>query len=161
MPGCAVFGSKNYLRKTKRTNIKYFGFPKTDIAKAWVNGWGWKDTINLKNACICSIHFSKDSFEIPLQQRLLNYSTKTGRNLKQTAVPTENLPLKKRQLSAESEDRLRRQAKRYRQTFIESFVNISGHSRQLSTADQDKENQSLETDTQNILVSSELETENY
>lgn len=43
-------------------------------------------------ACICSIHFEPDSYEIPLIQRLLNYTPRCARNLKRDAVPTKDLP---------------------------------------------------------------------
>lgn len=40
---------------------------------------------------MCSVHFTPDDFEIPLQQ-LLNYSVKNIRTLKPTAVPVPPLP---------------------------------------------------------------------
>jgi hypothetical protein len=41
---------------------------------------------------VCSVHFTPDDFEIPLQQQLLNYSVKNIRTLKPTAVPVPPLP---------------------------------------------------------------------
>ncbi|CAH0564616.1 unnamed protein product [Brassicogethes aeneus] len=95
MPGCAVAGCRNLSKNTKGTQIKYFSFPKSDIAKEWVVACRRKDKINLKSACVCSIHFEADSFQIPLKQKLLNYTPKNARNLKQDARPTLNLPGKK------------------------------------------------------------------
>lgn len=49
MPGCAVTGCRNFSKNTKGTNIKYFSFPKTDVAKKWVVACRREDKINLKN----------------------------------------------------------------------------------------------------------------
>lgn len=50
MPGCAVATCKNTNRKTKGTDIKYFGFPKNeDLTRLWINACRRVDKINLKN----------------------------------------------------------------------------------------------------------------
>lgn len=50
MPGCAVATCKNFNRKTKGTDIKYFSFPKNeDMAKQWITACRREDKINLKN----------------------------------------------------------------------------------------------------------------
>lgn len=38
------------------------------------------------------MHFCEVSFEVPLRQKLLNYTTQKSRSLKPEAVPTETLP---------------------------------------------------------------------
>nr|CAH7725046.1 unnamed protein product [Callosobruchus chinensis] len=93
MPGCAVATCRNTNRKTKGSDVRYFRFPQDeDLSKQWINVCRRNDTINLKNARICSIHFEQNSFEIPLRQRLLQYSPKNSRTLKCDAMPTLYLP---------------------------------------------------------------------
>ncbi|KAL1488469.1 hypothetical protein ABEB36_014940 [Hypothenemus hampei] len=93
MPGCAVSICKNYNRNTKGTGIQYFRFPKNEqLNNKWIQACRRKETINLKNACICSEHFDETCLEIPLKHRLLNYFPKNLRLLKSEAVPTRNLP---------------------------------------------------------------------
>ncbi|KAL1493952.1 hypothetical protein ABEB36_009631 [Hypothenemus hampei] len=95
MPGCAVANCKNFNRKTKGTDIRYFRFPKNeDLAKQWVSACGRKDEINLKNACVCSLHFDDKSVDIPLKHKLLKYSPRSSRILRADAVPTINIPKK-------------------------------------------------------------------
>ncbi|KAL1489715.1 hypothetical protein ABEB36_013651 [Hypothenemus hampei] len=93
MPNCAISTCKNYSRVTKNSGVRYFGFPtEENFAKQWVKACYRRDKINVKNARVCSIHFSEDCFEIPLRQRLLNYQTTNSRVLKFDAVPTLHLP---------------------------------------------------------------------
>ncbi|CAH0548841.1 unnamed protein product [Brassicogethes aeneus] len=93
MPGCAVAGCRNFNKNTKGSDIKYFRFPKNgDMAAQWVNACKRKDKINLKNACICSVHFAEGCSEIPLRQRMLQYCPKNSRHLKPDAIPTLRLP---------------------------------------------------------------------
>ncbi|KAL1487860.1 hypothetical protein ABEB36_015510 [Hypothenemus hampei] len=67
MPGCAVYGCKSYSRKTKGTDIRYYGFS--------------------KQAYVCSLHFNETSFQTDLKHELLNYTPKNNRNLKEDAIP--------------------------------------------------------------------------
>jgi hypothetical protein len=48
MPSCSVYGCGNYNRKTSGTEIKYLGFPKSEVAKKLVIACKRKDPMNLK-----------------------------------------------------------------------------------------------------------------
>ncbi|KAL1488838.1 hypothetical protein ABEB36_014633 [Hypothenemus hampei] len=88
MPGCAVYGCKSYSRKTKGTDIRYYGFPKQgDICAKWIAACRRKDKFNTKNAYVCSLHFNETSFQTNLKHKLLNYTPKNNRNLKEDAIP--------------------------------------------------------------------------
>ncbi|CAH0556742.1 unnamed protein product [Brassicogethes aeneus] len=130
MPNCAVAICQNYYKSTKGTDIKYFTFPKKeDLAKKWIIACRREDKINLKNATICSIHFEEKYFEIPLKQRLLNYSPKNARNLKAEAVPTLNLPggsLDTAQ-KQKSKERTLRTTKRRRRGEVEDIIKSSAN----------------------------------
>lgn len=73
--------------------------------------------------------------------------------MKETAFPTENLPVKKRPLPIKY-DRLARLEKRHLQSFIEGSVNIP---KQLSTVEFEVDNP-FEVIHENSSLSSELET---
>ena len=99
---CAVFNcNRNSDERLKRNSdqnfrkqIKYFSFPSDkNIAKIWIKKCGRKNVINIKNACICSKHFTVEHYKRNLQHELLNYSPKNSKKLKPDAVPTENLYL--------------------------------------------------------------------
>jgi hypothetical protein len=50
MLSCAVAGCGNYNRVTKRTDVRYFHFPKNeDLAKQWIVACRRDDKINLKH----------------------------------------------------------------------------------------------------------------
>ncbi|GLV38194.1 uncharacterized protein CBL_12840 [Carabus blaptoides fortunei] len=94
MPGCAIANCENNNTRTKNKEVKYFSFPKNaEFKKKWIHACRRSDKINLKNACISSVHFETSCFEIPLRQQLLKYTPKNSRNLKFDAVPTLNLPI--------------------------------------------------------------------
>lgn len=80
---------KNPCDKT----IKFYRFPKnSDLYKQWLNATKRKDKVNLKNAVICSKHFLESDYKVNLKHRLLNYTPKNYRGLKDDAVPSQNLP---------------------------------------------------------------------
>ncbi|KAL1488226.1 hypothetical protein ABEB36_015181 [Hypothenemus hampei] len=147
MPGCAVSNCSNYNKKTKGTGVKYFSFPKDfKMCNKWFSMCNRKDPVNFKNACICSIHFSEDAFDIPMQQRLLGYAPKTARRLKPDAMPTLNLPnrpenvedsVKKRK----REDREHRAIKRSRRAVLKDILSSSPSSLPASAIIETVENQ--------------------
>ncbi|KAL1489557.1 hypothetical protein ABEB36_013510 [Hypothenemus hampei] len=95
---CAVFGCNcdNKSKKNPISGVKFFHFPKNkDLAKKWLHATGRKDKVNLKNACVCSKHFSESDFKENLQHKLLNYTPARYRGLKEDAIPNKNLPLAK------------------------------------------------------------------
>nr|CAH7759844.1 unnamed protein product [Callosobruchus chinensis] len=126
MPGCAVANCKNYNRVTKGSGVKYFRFPKNeDLAKQWVIACRRKDEINLKNACICSKHFDNSCFEIPLRQKLLDYTPKNSRHLKPDAIPILNLPGCHEPNSENKEERSARLMKRSQHKTVTALLNSS------------------------------------
>lgn len=64
MPYCAVFGCLNSSHKLKQDKpVKFYSFNKNEQFKTiWLNAYKRKDNINLKNAKICSEHFSVGCF---------------------------------------------------------------------------------------------------
>lgn len=75
----------------------------------------------LFTACVCSEHFLPECFEVPLRQRLLNYSTKNTRILKDGALPTLRLPLKTLD-SSQFSQRSERMAKRKRTKEVDEIL---------------------------------------
>ena len=87
---CAVYG----CTPGRHTDRRYYKFPRNDnIAKQWVHKCYRSDTINVKNAVICDIHFSKAQIRRNLKSELLDCPTpRNWRNLKDEAVPDQCLP---------------------------------------------------------------------
>ncbi|XP_050315855.1 THAP domain-containing protein 1 B-like [Anthonomus grandis grandis] len=164
MSSCAVATCKNYSRVTKGTNIKYFRFPKDrNFPKQWANACHKEDEINFKNARICSVHFKEDCFEIPLREKLLNYTPKNAHHLKSNSVPTLHLPGSFKR-SATSTNREMRMVKRKRQEQIEDLLkastssttvcelesevqNIAGNNINMNTSDEPDHNIQLKQST--------------
>ena len=87
---CAIFGCSNHPGHGK--GISFYRFPKDpDMSKRWVTICRRKDTFNVKNARICSIHFLTNDYERNLKHELLDYHPTNVRKLKDTAVPTLHL----------------------------------------------------------------------
>ncbi|CAH0546285.1 unnamed protein product [Brassicogethes aeneus] len=88
---CAILGcnSDNQSKKNPlNKNIKFHRFPKNiDLCKQWLHATKKKDNINVKTAAVCSKHFLDCDYKINLKHRLLNYSPKCYRGLKDDAVP--------------------------------------------------------------------------
>ena len=69
---CAVYGCFNTKVKTAGTSIRDFGFPKNAHNRdVWVNLCRRADSINPKNAVICSVHFTRDDYIEDMKSRLL------------------------------------------------------------------------------------------
>nr|CAI5847958.1 unnamed protein product [Callosobruchus analis] len=103
MSSCAVGNCKDYSRVTKGNNIKYLRFPKDEnIAKKM--DCCLSEILNLRQlvvflyeycyilARICSVHFEKNCFEVPLKERLLNCEKANRRHLKPDPISTLILP---------------------------------------------------------------------
>lgn len=93
MANCAVATCKNYHRKTQKLDVSivYHRFPKDpEMSKLWVAKCKRLDMFNCKNAFVCSEHFSSESYEDDIKNRLLGLPQK--KILKSTAVPNLNLP---------------------------------------------------------------------
>lgn len=90
---CAVATCKSDNQsKTFSKNVMFFRFPTEEsLQKVWVNTCKRKDKINIKNARICSQHFSEECYERNLKHELLNYTAKNHRLLKANAIPTLHL----------------------------------------------------------------------
>ncbi|XP_071653523.1 uncharacterized protein [Temnothorax longispinosus] len=97
MPMCSVSGCKNRSENAKEKNIQFFSYPKDEeTALKWMQAAN-KNKVNLKNARICSVHFTPSCYK-PKPAYLANcenYSPKKLRRLHDHAIPTENLPLLK------------------------------------------------------------------
>ena len=86
---CAAYGCNNNKDKTKGSGIRYFGSPKDVL---WLNLCRRADNINVKNAVVCSVHFTKDDYNDDMKSRLLGIeSPKNKRLLKKDAVPSLSL----------------------------------------------------------------------
>lgn len=119
MPTCSVAKCNTYNRKTKGTNVSYHKFPKNEeLRKTWINACKREDKFNVTNgkyyknfigifvlikkmliikllittvlARICSKHFNENSYKRNLRAELMGIPAK--KVLKESAVPTENLP---------------------------------------------------------------------
>lgn len=74
-------------------------------------------------ACVCSEHFEVNSFEVPLRERLLNYTFKNSRHLKHDAVPTLKLPGNNgKENKRQAEERSDRSAKRMRRGEVNDML---------------------------------------
>ncbi|XP_049816425.1 THAP domain-containing protein 2-like [Schistocerca nitens] len=89
MPKCAVAVCENYNQKTKGSSISYHKFPKDpETCARWVQLCR-SDSINIKNATICSVHFKEDDYLRDPQAELMKLPPK--KILKRTAVPSLHL----------------------------------------------------------------------
>ncbi|KAK4883815.1 hypothetical protein RN001_000086 [Aquatica leii] len=92
---CAVIScnSDNQSKKNPcNKNIKFFRFPKnSDLSKQWLHATKRKDKVNVENAVVCSKHFQESDYKVNLKHKLLNYTPKNYRGLKDDAIPSQNL----------------------------------------------------------------------
>lgn len=92
---CAVALCKTDNRsKSFYKDTRFFRFPvNINTQKTWINSCKRKDKFNVKNARVCSKHFSAESYERDLKYELCNlYSSRNQKVLKPDAVPLLNLP---------------------------------------------------------------------
>lgn len=91
---CAVFGCCNKQGKGGKNNLRCFRFPRDEkLRQVWVNVCRRRDSINAKNAVVCSKHFTSDSYMDDMKSRLLGVeSPRNKRLLKKEAVPSLFLP---------------------------------------------------------------------
>lgn len=94
MSCCAIANCPNYTRKTRKLGVDviYHTFPKNDItlSNLWIKKCKRLDSINYKNARICSDHFQPSDYIDDMKNRLLNLPQK--KILSKNAVPTLKLP---------------------------------------------------------------------
>lgn len=94
MSCCAIANCPNYTRKTRKLGVDviYHTFPKDDItlSNLWIKKCNRLDSINYKNARICSDHFQPSDYVDDMKNRLLNLPQK--KILSKNAVPTLKLP---------------------------------------------------------------------
>lgn len=94
MSCCAIANCPNYTRKTRKMGVDviYHTFPKNDItlSNLWIKKCKRLDSINYKNARICSDHFQPSDYIDDMKNRLLNLPQK--KILSKSAVPTLKLP---------------------------------------------------------------------
>ncbi|XP_049314813.1 52 kDa repressor of the inhibitor of the protein kinase [Bactrocera dorsalis] len=85
---CAVFGCNNNNGKNVATKWRFFHFPKDKVVvKQWVHFCRRTDKINVKNACICEVHFAPEAFERNLQFEM-GLSSRNPTKLLPSAFPT-------------------------------------------------------------------------
>ncbi|XP_014211775.1 uncharacterized protein LOC106641773 [Copidosoma floridanum] len=88
MPCCSVQLCRNNNMNTKNTGIRYFRFPKDEhLLEEWKIFCN-KDNINLKNARVCSIHFTQSCFQRK-PEHLIVPGDKNIYVLRKDAKPTE------------------------------------------------------------------------
>ena len=81
MVSCAIANCKNCRRNISKTQIQLHRFPTNPkLRKQWLSACSRKDKINVKNARICSEHFTPKDY---------NPNTK---RLQKSAIPSLNLP---------------------------------------------------------------------
>ena len=117
--GCGVDNQAKYFSP----DIKFFSFPKDKkMLDIWKNLCKRDDDFNVKNARICSKHFSDSDYESNLQHELLGYKPKKYRPLKKEAIPSKNLPNKPAKENSTScrEERFK---KRERKEIVETILN--------------------------------------
>lgn len=93
MSCCAVATCPNYLRKTRKlgVDVLYHCFPNdTNLSNLWIQKCKRLDSVNSKNARICSDHFEPSDYIDDMKNRLLNLPQK--KVLCKGAVPTLKLP---------------------------------------------------------------------
>ena len=86
----AVFG----CTPGKDSNVRYHKFSSNDnLARQWIHKCFPSDHISIEYAVVCERHFSSAQIERNLKYELLNLPVpRTVRNLKQDAIPDQNLP---------------------------------------------------------------------
>lgn len=121
---CAVAGCSTDNQSKKGEKYPLYRFPKHDkkTCGIWKNACKRDDNFNLKTARICAKHFHADDFKRDLQSELLGYVSKNIRQLKQDALPTLNLPNKKKENSINSEARKNRVATRNNKKGIRNIL---------------------------------------
>lgn len=93
MPNCAVVGCNSNNRNTKGREIVLHVFPRdTKLQQVWLLKCRRKDSVNVTNARICSLHFHDSDYIRDLQSELLNIPRRRKRVLKPDAAPSLNLP---------------------------------------------------------------------
>lgn len=121
---CAVFGCNvdNKCKKSFTPGTRFFPFPKDKdkLQAVWKHVCKREDKFNIKNARVCSKHFSDDDYERNLKHELLGYTPKNYRTLKKNAVPSKNLPNMLRQKGTSG--RVERQEKRQQKKMVENLV---------------------------------------
>ncbi|XP_045132619.1 uncharacterized protein LOC123516916 [Portunus trituberculatus] len=87
---CSVLWCYSDKRKTAGNGIRYFRFPKNDeIRKQWVRACDRVDDFNLKNAVVCSRHFTPNDCARDLKYEFLQTEVpRRKRSLKEEAVPS-------------------------------------------------------------------------
>ena len=104
-------------------NTTFFSFPKKEnIRKAWLLACKRKDFVNLKNAVICSQHFSDDCFERDLRSELLYKVIK--RKLKDDSIPSLGL-LPSMSISSNISEREKRSEARKNKSLVENLITES------------------------------------
>nr|CAH7713705.1 unnamed protein product [Callosobruchus chinensis] len=86
---------------------------------------GIRILIKQLETCICSKHFDNSCFEIPLRQKLLDYTPKNSRHLKPDAIPILNLPGCHEPNSENKEERSARLMKRSQHKTVTALLNSS------------------------------------
>ncbi|VEN48709.1 unnamed protein product [Callosobruchus maculatus] len=85
-----------------------------------------QNSVKEVEATICSIHFEEDAFEVSLRHKMLQYSPKNSRYLKDNSLPTINLPKQsENHTKQDTENRRLRLAKRRQQHMVDQILSLS------------------------------------
>jgi len=89
MGGCAVANCTNSQRNGSHS---LHAFPKKNknLAQEWLVKCKRQDFVNIRNARICSEHFTPEDFEVDFRAPLMGWNAR--KKLKQGSTPSQNLP---------------------------------------------------------------------
>lgn len=92
MAYCAINGCDSNQRGKKK-NVTFHRFPGNKVCERWIEICKNKNTINVKNARLCSLHFGSPDYKRHLKYELLNLPVpKRIKILKDDALPTRRIP---------------------------------------------------------------------
>ncbi|XP_076038239.1 uncharacterized protein LOC143023557 [Oratosquilla oratoria] len=93
MANCAIKGCGSNQRENK-PNVHFHRFPANKkVCERWIELCGNKNTINVQNARLCSLHFGSPDYKRQLKYELLDLPVpKRLKVLKYDALPTRRIP---------------------------------------------------------------------
>ena len=90
MTRCSVSYCTNTYKNSRYKKLKFYRFPRNKhVQMKWIEACKPLKNFNIKNARVCSVHFTKSDKEVELKYRLLKIDTPVHRrNLRKDAVPS-------------------------------------------------------------------------
>lgn len=89
MPPCVAFDCHNVTGKGNRAGSSFHSFPLKNphILKQWVTNINWEGFTPTEHSCICSDHFTEESYKGAVYLAVMGEKQHSKRRLKD-AVPT-------------------------------------------------------------------------